>query len=77
MRIAYLTGTDWEDADVSELSEDADGMRSVQVWFGGHLIIENTFPTAKAEWFEDAMRRHWKSCRVTSAPVPTERLVGR
>lgn len=51
--------------------------RSVQVWFCGHVIIENPLPNAEAELSEAAMRRQWKSCRVLSEPVTPEHLVDR
>jgi hypothetical protein len=51
---------------------DDDGPRSMRVWFRGHTIIENTLPKSEADWFEDAMRRQWKACRVLSHPVPGE-----
>lgn len=48
--------------------------RSVQVWFCGHLIIENTLPKAEADWFESAMCRQWMACQVLNERVPARQV---
>lgn len=61
---------------MSTVVDSVDDLRQVKVWLGEHAFIDHIAPNAsKGEWFENAMRRQFASCRVTNDPYPATELV--